>query len=142
MIDQVLADRNFTSGTYPNRNATYVIEVKVWSAAKSLTVTLDRPVFLADIGVVPLGNETLGNGTILAGSYLTYNLRFTVNESKAVSVIPFNSGNVYLGMRASVESGLYSQSALVTNQAIWNWTTATLIIDFGSCFNHCVPPAS
>jgi hypothetical protein len=75
-IDQVLADRNFVGGVFPNRNVSYIFEVKVWSKAQSLNVNLRAPTFTANAEGVSLGNETFGVGTILAGSYLTYNLRF------------------------------------------------------------------
>ena len=139
MIDQVLADRNFTGGTFGKRNATYVIEVRVWSNAQSLSVRVDRPVFLAEIDGVPLGNETLPTGTILPEAYLTYNLRFNINESKAIGTIIYSANNFGLGMTAPLASGVYSQTALITNQVTWNWTTATPIIDYGSCFNRCIP---
>src|SRR6266567_387138 len=97
-IDQVFADRNFVSGAYPNRNATFIIEVQVWSNAQALSVRLGNPIFLANVDGVPLGNETLDGGTILPRSCLTYNLRFNINESKNVGTISGNGNNVFLAM--------------------------------------------
>ncbi len=138
-IDQVFADRNFVSGTYPNRNATFIIEVQVWSNAQALNVKLEHPVFLIDLAPDVRGSQTFGSATILPGSYLTYNLRFSVNESRDVGTISYSAANVVLGMTSQLTAGFYSQTATVTNSVTWNWTTATLIIDYGSCFNHCVP---
>jgi hypothetical protein len=138
-IDQVLADRKVLNGTYPNRNATFIFEVRVWSDAQSLSVKLDKPVFLAVMDGVRLGNQTLDGGTVLPGSYATYNFRFTVIESKA-GYVPFNYGanNVDIGLVTRLTAGLYSQPATITNSVTWNWTTALPIVDYGSC-NRCVP---
>jgi hypothetical protein len=134
-IDQVLADRNFTGGTYPNRNVSYVFEVKIWSKAQALSVNLQAPTFSANAEGVSLGNETLGGGTILPGSSLTYSLRFNTNESRNIAVLSFSGSNVCLYMTSSAGSGIYSQTLRVHDSATWNWTTAALIVNYGT--NYC-----
>src|SRR5881398_4209420 len=66
-LDQIQAVRIFGNGNYPNRNATFIIEVQVWSKAQTLSVRLENPVLEVDADTVPLGNQTLAGGTILPG---------------------------------------------------------------------------
>ncbi len=130
-IDEVLADRKYVSGTYPNRNATFIIEVQVWSKAQALSVKLEKPIFSAELPGVPLGSGTFGSGTLLPGSYLTYNLRFTINESRNFGTISFPNSTVLVKMTTLAEAGLYSQTVTVADTALWDWTTATLIKNYG-----------
>jgi hypothetical protein len=138
-IVQVLADRKVLNGTYPNRNAIFLFEVRVWSTAQSISIKLDKPVFLVDIDGVHLGNQTLDGGTIFPGSYLTYDFRFTVTESQA-GYIPFSysADNIYLGMVTRLTAGFYSQPVAMCHSVTWNWTTALPIVDYGS-YSRCVP---
>ena len=133
-LDQIQAVRIFGSGNYPNRNATFIIEVQVWSKAQTLSVRLENPVVVADADTVPLGNQTLAGGTILPGAYLVYNLRFSVNESKAIGTIPYSAFGVTLRLTGVMHAGIYSRTVSLVHGSTWNWTTAKLILD-GGCFN-------
>jgi hypothetical protein len=133
-LGQIQAVRIFTSGTYPNRNATYIIEVQVWSKARALDVSLGTPIFLADADRVPLGNQTLGGGTILRGAYLTYDLRFNINESKAIVTFSGSGNDITVNMVSLVQAGSFSRTVTLSTGAVWNWTTATLILN-GGCFD-------
>src|SRR5437016_8625947 len=132
-LDQIQAVRIFGSGNYPNRNATFIIEVQVWSKAQTLDVILNAPTFLADADAVPLGNQTLADGIIIKGAYLTYNLRFSINESKVIGPNP-SASNMGLRMVSWVGAGFYSRTVTLSTSTIWNWTTAKLVLD-GGCFN-------
>src|SRR5436309_2452656 len=68
-LDQIQAVRIFGNGNYPNRNATYFIEVQVWSKAEALSVRLDNPVFEVSLSPLVEGNQSLPGGTILPSSY-------------------------------------------------------------------------
>ena len=141
-IDEVFADRNYVSGTFPNRNATFIIEVQAWSNNQALNVRLGKPTFVVELSGVPnviLGSDTRGTSTILPGSYLIYNLRFNVNESRDVGTISYSGNNVGLGMTTRLTAGLYSETVTVCNSVTWNWTAATVVRDYGWSFNQCVP---
>jgi hypothetical protein len=133
-VDEVLADRNFVSGTFPNRIATFIIEVQVWSKAQALSVRLDDLMFVVRLSGVPdviLGNETFGTGTIYPGAYLTYNLRFSMNESRNFAAISLGGNAVDLNMTTIAGAGLYSHSLTLRDYDSWNWTTATKTLDVG-----------
>lgn len=130
-FDQVLADRNFVSGTFPNRNTTFIVEVQVWSKAQSLSVRLDNPVFLVRLSPSVKANETLPSGTIQPGSYLTYNLRLNTNESRDALTISFPNATVSVELTSTASSGLYSQTITLSHLTLWDWTTATIIKDYG-----------
>ena len=132
-LDQIQAVRIFGGGTYPNRNVTYILEVQVWSKAQTLDVSLNAPTFLADADAVPLGNQTLADGIIIKGAYLTYNLRFSINESKVIGPNP-SASNMGLRMVSWVGAGFYSRTVTLFTSTIWNWTTAKLIVS-GGCFD-------
>ena len=132
-LDQIQAVRIFGAGTYPNRNVTYILEVQVWSKAQTLDVSLNAPTFLADADAVPLGNQTLADGIIIKGAYLTYNLRFSINESKVIGPNP-SASNMGLRMVSWVGAGFYSRTVTLFTSTIWNWTTAKLIVS-GGCFD-------
>ena len=131
VIDEVFADRNFVSGTYPNRNATYFIEIQVWSKAEALSVMLDNPVFEVSLSPLVEGNQSLPGGTILPGSYLIYNLRLTVNESRDIGTVSFPNATVFVQMTTRAETTLYSQIVTARDSALWDWNTATLIKNYG-----------
>ena len=132
-LDQIQAVRIFGAGTYPNRNVTYILEVQVWSKAQTLDVSLNAPTFLADADAVPLGNQTLADAIIIKGAYLTYNLRFSINESKVIGPNP-SASNMGLRMVSWVGAGFYSRTVTLSTSTIWNWTTAKLIVS-GGCFD-------
>ena len=131
IIDEVFADRNFVSGTYPNRNATYFIEVQVWSKAEALSVRVDNPVFEVNLSPLVEGNQTLPGGIILPGSYLIYNLRLTVNESRDIGTVSFPNATVFVHMTTRAETTLFSQTVTARDSALWDWNTATLIKNYG-----------
>ena len=132
-LDQIQGVRIFGGGTYPNRNVTYILEVQVWSKAQTLDVSLNAPTFLADADAVPLGNQTLADGIIIKGAHLTYNLRFSINESKVIGPNP-SASNMGLTMVSWVGAGFYSRTVTLSTSTIWNWTTAKLIVS-GGCFD-------
>lgn len=132
--NQVQAVRIFTNGTFPNRIATYLIEVQVWSKARALDVSLGPTVLQADLDRVPLGNQTFEGTTIMRGAYLTYNLRFNINESKAVGTISGNANDVGVKILSVVQAGFYSQTVTLTTSGVWSWTAATLLVN-GGCFD-------
>jgi len=131
IIDEVFADRNFVSGTYPNRNATYFIEIQVWSKAEALSIRLDNPVFEVSLSPLVEGNQSLPGGTILPSSYLIYNLRLTVNESRDIGTVSFPNATVFVQMTTRAETTLFSQTVTVRDSALWDWNTATLIKNYG-----------
>jgi len=131
IIDEVFADRNFVSGTYPNRNATYFIEIQVWSKAEALSIRLDNPVFEVSLSPLVEGNQSLPGGTILPGSYLIYNLRLTVNESRDIGTVSFPNATVFVQMTTRAETTLFSQTVTARDSALWDWNTATLIKNYG-----------
>src|SRR5436305_15343660 len=105
-----------------NRNATFIIEVQVWSKAQTLIVRLENPVVEADADTVPLGNQTLAGGTILPGAYLVYNLRFSVNESKAIGTIPYSAFGVTLRLTGVMRAGLSSRTLSLLHGITCYWT--------------------
>jgi len=131
IIDEVFADRNFVSGTYPNRNATYFIEIQVWSKAEALSIRLDNPVFEVSLSPLVEGNQSLPGGTILPSSYLIYNLRLTVNESRDIGTVSFPNATVFVQMTTRAETTLFSQTVTARDSALWDWNTATLIKNYG-----------
>ena len=131
IIDEVFADRSFVSGTYPNRNATYFIEIQVWSKAEALSIRLDNPVFEVSLSPLVEGNQSLPGGTILPGSYLIYNLRLTVNESRDIGTVSFPNATVFVQMTTRAETTLFSQTVTARDSALWDWNTATLIKNYG-----------
>ncbi len=131
-VDEVLAVRNYVSGTSPKRNATFIFEFQVWSKSQSLSVRLDKPLFHVELPGVTLGNETFPSGTIVPGSYLTYNLRFNINESVNIGPISFPNSTVVVQVTTYATSGLYSRTITVGDIALWDWTTST-------CRAYCLP---
>ena len=132
-LDQIQAVRIFGDGSYPNRNVSYILEVQVWSRAQALDVSPNAPTFLADADAVPLGNQTLADGIIIKGAYLSYNLRFSINDSKVIGPNP-SASNMGLRMVSWVGAGFYLRTVTLSTSAIWNWTTAKLIVS-GGCFD-------
>ena len=130
-LDQIQAVRIFGNGNYPNRNATYFIEVQVWSKAEALSVRLDNPVFEVSLSPLVEGNQSLPGGTILPSSYLIYNLRLTVNESRDIGTVSFPNATVFVQMTTRAETTLFSQTVTVRDSALWDWNTATLIKNYG-----------
>ena len=123
-LDQIQAVRIFGNGNYPNRNATYFIEVQVWSKAEALSVRLDNPVFEVNLSPLVEGNQTLPGGMILAGSYLTYNLRLMVDESRDIGTVSFPNATVFVQMTTHAATTPYSQTVTARDSALWDWNTA------------------
>ncbi|HVH14462.1 MAG TPA: hypothetical protein VNA15_01930 [Candidatus Angelobacter sp.] len=137
-IDEVFADRNYVGGTFPNRNATFTIEVQVWSNAQALNVRLEKPTFVVELSGVPnliLGSDTRDTSSIIPGAYLTYNLRFNINENKNFAAVSLSGNNVLVNMTTIATAGLFSHSLTERENAAWNWTTATLTLNAG-CFDY------
>ncbi len=86
---------------------------------------------MAELPGVPLGNRTFGTATILPGAYLTYNIRFNINESGHVVDVSASANNIILVMTTKATAGFYSQAVTPRDSAVWNFTTATLIKNYG-----------
>jgi len=80
---------------------------------------------------VPLENQTFDTATILPGAYLTSNIRFNVNETGHAVDVSGSANNIIVVMTTKATAGSYSQSVMAGDNAVWNFTTATLIKNYG-----------
>jgi len=86
---------------------------------------------LAELPGVPLENQTFDTATILPGAYLTSNIRFNVNETGHAVDVSGSANNIIVVMTTKATAGSYSQSVMAGDNAVWNFTTATLIKNYG-----------
>lgn len=127
-IRLVQAIRVYLGGVSPNRNVTYFIEVQVSSNPGWLGTRIIRPDFATTLDAVNLGSMTLSTSTLWPHSYVTYNLRYSLNESVNPVALDFSGNFVAIKMTGLVISGLYEQSITRGDGSTWNWTTITCVV--------------
>ena len=125
----VLANRSFPGGTFPNRNVTFFIELQIYSPGAVLEVSTG-PSFLVLASSLSLGNASFLTSRLPSGGELTYNLRFSLNESTNAGILSYSGSDLDIYLRGNASSGLYS--GIISERAAysWNWTTSTGFREF------------
>lgn len=125
----VQANRYYVTGTFPNRNYTFLLEILVVSSNAWLDVNLS-PRFSVAGFYASLGNVSLPSVRLPAGGELVYNFRFSGNESRELD-FGANDTGFNIRMTATATSGFYSGTVQTCDRPDWKWNTMTAFRDSG-----------
>ena len=121
---------NSVNGTHPQLvtgyrqigflSATFYVTVHVWSWATSVDTQVNNPTFTLAVDNFPFGTQTSTSGTFQPNNYISYTLKFQVNDgSIARSVENSNSNTLFLQMSAEVSAGWFHGLITRSDSDIW-----------------------
>lgn len=121
---------NSVNGTHPEIvtgyrqvgffSASFYVTVHVWSWAGSIDTQVTGPTFTLTVDNFPFGTHTTTSGTFQPNNYISYTLRFEVNDGSVARAVDSNSNNLVLQMSADVSAGWFRQ--LITRSDSDTWT--------------------
>jgi hypothetical protein len=102
---------------------TFYLEIHVWSYATSLDTSVLNPTFTLAVDSFPFATVTASGGTWQTGGYVSYNLKFTTNDSTVASAVgQTTTNNLVLSMNGIVSAGVFSEELTRSNSVTWTFT--------------------
>lgn len=121
---------NSVNGTHPeivtgyrqigSFSATFYVTVHVWSWGGSIDTKVNSPAFALTVNNLPFGTLTETSGTFQPNNYISYTLKFEVNDGGVARAVDSASNNLVLQMSADVSAGWFRQ--LITRSDSDTWT--------------------
>lgn len=103
-------------------SATFYVTVHVWSWATSIDTQVSGPVFTLAVDNFPFGTQAATSGIFQPNNYISYTLRFEVNDGAVARAVNSASNNLVLQMSAEVSAGWFRQLITRSDSDTWRFS--------------------